>query len=189
MTVSTKPSRIALPESDAAARFDALTRAHYAGLCNFAFRFVGSRDIAEDIVQDVLVGVWRRHQYFDYSDPLPYLYQSVRNQVVSYARKRTVRERWLQRVRREPQPVSETAAASAETSDLAQAIAVAIDALPERCRLIFTMSREQDLTYQEIAGILGISVKTVETQMSRALKTLRSGLAGYLPPLIALISL
>jgi RNA polymerase sigma-70 factor (ECF subfamily) len=75
-----------------------------------------------------------------------------------------------------------------EAADLATALARGIDQLPERCRLIFTMSREQDLSYAEIARILGISVKTVETQMGRALKALRSRLAGYLALALTVVS-
>ena len=80
------------------------------------------------------------------------------------------------------------AASEVELADLRRAVARAIDALPERCRLIFTMSREQDLSYAEIARILDISVKTVETQMGRALKALRARLVGYLPIALALAS-
>jgi RNA polymerase sigma-19 factor, ECF subfamily len=161
--------------------FDELVRTHYGRLCNFAYRFVGSRDVAEDIVQDVLARLWRNREEFDPRDPLAYLYQAVRNQAVSYRRQQGVRERWsahaADEIERRP---GEDGLSRVEAADLATALARAVDQLPERCRLIFTMSREQGLSYAEIAKILGISIKTVETQMGRALKALRSRLAGYL---------
>jgi len=161
--------------------FDALVRAHYGRLCNFAHRYVDSRDVAEDIVQDVFARLWRQHDAFDVRDPLPYLYQAVRNRAVTYRRQRVVRDRWReQQTLRDDDRQEPDTASAVEVADLAEAVRRAIDALPERCRLVFTMSREQDLTYAEIARALGISVKTVETQMGRALKALRTLLAGYL---------
>jgi RNA polymerase sigma-70 factor (ECF subfamily) len=71
-------------------------------------------------------------------------------------------------------------------SELQNSIREAIDELPEQCRNIFQLSRYQELTYQEIATVLNLSVKTVENQMGKALKLLRNKLAGYLPTLFVL---
>ncbi len=156
-------------------------RQHYGRLCNFAFRFLDSRDVAEDVVQDVFAHLWRRREGFDVHDPLPYLYQAVRNRAVSYRRGQLVRERWRERARgTEGEQPASAASSEVEAAELGTAVARAVAELPERCRLIFTMSREQDLSYAEISRVLGISVKTVETQIGRALKALRSRLAGYL---------
>jgi RNA polymerase sigma-70 factor (ECF subfamily) len=183
------PEPLASPQPpDPSLAFDALVREHYGRLCNFVFRFVGSRDVAEDIVQDVFARLWRSHESFDIKDPLPYLYQSVRNRAVSYRRQTVVRDRWREQaasVADERLPAT-TASSELDAADLADAIARAVNELPDRCRLVFTMSREQDLTYAEIASALGISVKTVETQMGRALKALRTRLAGYLSVVLAL---
>jgi RNA polymerase sigma-70 factor (ECF subfamily) len=167
--------------ADTDARFDALVRGHYARLCNFALRLLGSSDVVEDIVQDVFLAIWKQRATFRYDDPLPYLYKAVRNRAVMHARRQGVRHRWQEREEAAGQPpcIDDTAT-EVECTDLAREMARAIDALPERCRLVFTMSREQELSYGEIARLLGISVKTVETQMGRALKTLRNQLADYL---------
>jgi RNA polymerase sigma-70 factor (ECF subfamily) len=167
--------------------FDELVRAHYERLCNFAYRFTRSRDAAEDVVQEVFTRLWQQRDEFDVRDPLPYLYRAVRNRLVTSRRHELVRERWLAAVD-EAGWRSADAASEVELADLRQAVARAIDALPERCRLIFTMSREQDLSYAEIARALDISVKTVETQMGRALKALRARLVGYLSLALALAS-
>ncbi len=167
--------------------FDELVRAHYGRLCNFAYRFVRSRDAAEDVVQEVFARLWQQRQQFDVRDPLPYLYQAVRNRLVTSRRHELVRARWRAGVEHEERHATD-AASDVELADLRRAVARAIDALPERCRLIFTMSREQDLSYAEIARVLDISVKTVETQMGRALKALRTRLAGYLAVVLAVAS-
>lgn len=167
--------------ADAEARFDALVLAHYDGLCNFAARLLRSNDVVEDIVQDVFLVIWQKRLVFRYDDPLPYLYQAVRNRVVMHSRRQQVRDRWLDKSASvEPVKSPDDAAARVVCSDLAREIAAAVDALPERCRLVFTMSREQDLSYAEIARALDVSVKAVEGQMSRALKQLREQLGHYL---------
>lgn len=182
----------AVPDrADPSSLFDELVAKHYAGLCNFAFRFVSSREIAEDIVQDVLAELWCRWPEFDVREPLPYLCQAVRNRVANHRRHEKVRVGGWDRIAAEAE--RRTAAVDAsrevEATDLEAAIVRAVDDLPERCRLIFTMSRAQDLTYTQIAQALGLSVKTVENQMTRALRTLRTRLAGYLGAVAAAISL
>lgn len=162
-------------------------RAHYGRLCNFAYRFTRSRDAAEDVVQEVFTRLWQQREQFDVRDPLPYLYQAVRNRLVTSRRHELVRERWqagADHIGRD----ADDAASQVELADLHRAVARAVETLPERCRLIFTMSREQDLSYAEIARALDISVKTVETQMGRALKALRARVASYLSVALALAS-
>ena len=177
------------PRTDVNARFDALVRDHYARLCNFALRFLGSDEVVEDIVQDVFLAIWQKHVEFRYDDPLPYLYQAVRNRAAMHARRRKVRDRWVEESQTsEPLQSAPDAAARIECSELARRMATAVNALPERCRLIFTMSREQDLSYAEIARALDISIKTVEAQMTRALKTMREQLADYLSVGLAVVA-
>lgn len=162
-----------------AAQFDQLVLSSYARLCQFAYRIVGSRAVAEDIVQDVFASIWRRHREFDYSDPLPYLFRAVRNRGISLRRQEHRRAGWLAMFARNREE-AEATTIEPDASELSIAIAKAVAALPERRRLIFAMSREQHLSYAQIAETLGISIKTVETQMGRALRTLRDRLAPYL---------
>ncbi len=185
----TQPSSAPDP-GDASAVFDALVETHYPGLCRFAHRLVRSREVAEDIVQDVFAELWCRWPDFDVRDPLPYLFRAVRNRVINHHRQHNVRRRWHDHIVGEMEDRAERAhgATDLEASDLRAAIDRTVDELPDRCRLIFLMSREQDLTYTQIADALGISVKTVEAQMTRALRTLRTRLAGYLGVAIAVVS-
>ena len=180
MTLPFRPPRAASPPvAGSPAEFDALFLAHYARLCQLAYRMIGSRAVAEDIVQDLFLAIWSRGSGPDLADPVPYLYTAVRNRAISHLR----RERWrmstlanraLELWRGRPEEEHP------DTGDLAAAIDRAIQELPQRRRQIFTLHREQHLSYADIARTLGISIKTVETQMGRALKALRIRLAPYL---------
>lgn len=161
------------------AQFDALFLAHHARLCQLAYRMIGSRAVAEDIVQELFLAIWSRRAGADLDDPVPYLYTAVRNRAISHLR----RERWrmttlatraLELWRDRPDEDR------GDAGDLAAAVDRAIQELPPRRRQIFTLHREQHLSYAEIARTLEISIKTVETQMGRALKALRARLAPYL---------
>jgi RNA polymerase sigma-70 factor (ECF subfamily) len=162
-----------------ASAFQTLFRTHYGELCSFVHTQVGSADIAEEIVQDVLLRVWHNRSRLDPQQSLrPYLYRAARNHAINHLKRRRLEEHWQQ--------LSATASPAATSTDdavrvheLSDAIGHAVAALPERCRLIFQMSRDQGLSYAEIAAVLGISVKTVETQMGRALKALRTSLAPF----------
>jgi RNA polymerase sigma-70 factor, ECF subfamily len=172
-------SQPAAPSPDASQAFDALVRAHYGKLCGFAYRLLGSREMAEDAVHDVFLHVWQGRERFDFRDPLAYLYRAVRNRIISDRRHHLVHDRVVADIG-EMSNSAPDAADDVEGEELARAAARAVETLPPRCRLVFTMRREQGLSYAEIAQVLDISVKTVENQMTRAAKLLRARLAGYL---------
>ncbi len=160
--------------------YEALVREHYGKLCASAARYVGPGAPAEDVVQDVLLRVWtHRHRLGDV-DLLGYLMQSIHNTAISTIRRDRSDVARGERLAVELTPTSAVKADAAEREEIARAVTAAIDALPERCRLIFLLHRDGELTYREIAERLGLSIKTVETQMGRALKALRERLAPLL---------
>ncbi|UCH61921.1 MAG: RNA polymerase sigma-70 factor [Fidelibacterota bacterium] len=163
--------------------FERLFRTYCGPLVNFARRFGLDLPVAENIVQDVFLSVWTRRTQLDPVAAIrAYLYTAVRNQALKQLRHEKVEQR-----SREAMSTSRLAEDTPEKNwsqqELAGEIRSAVDQLPQRCRTIFTMSRYDNLTYGEIAQILGISVKTVETQMGRALKSLRSSLSHILDSL------
>jgi RNA polymerase sigma-70 factor (ECF subfamily) len=159
--------------------FEALFRAHYPGMCAFAARMVLQRDVAEDLVQEVFLYVWRNRETWQiHSSVKQYLYAALRHGALRYLRhERVVRTHMPETVIlfERPPRLSDADLESAETIALVQA---AIAKLPERCRLVYTLHREQGMTYAEVAAVMGISVKTVDVQMGRALKALRRLLGG-----------
>ena len=176
------------PMPGATPEFDALFMAHYSRLCQLAYRMTGSRVVAEDIVQDLFLTIWARGAGTSLDDPVAYLYTAIRNRSITHVR----RERWrmstlatrAMELWRDRAPESDPT----DAGDIAVAVNRAIQELPARRREIFTLHREQHLSYAEIARVLGISIKTVETQMGRALKLLRARLAPFLLLLFATLS-
>ena len=156
-------------------------RAHYAGMASFVQRFVRSPDLAEELVQDVFLKLWtKREQLAEIETFRTYLFRAARNTALNYLRRAKLERRWREEQGTDDDPPT-TFAADDETVEQEVAVAVqeAINKLPPRCREIFLLSRDGGLTYAEIARSLEISVKTVETQMGRALKSLRSSLHHF----------
>jgi RNA polymerase sigma-70 factor (ECF subfamily) len=164
------------------AAFEALFHAYHAPLCAFAYRYLDARDLAEEVVQEIFLFVWERRETWDVRTSVKgYLFTAVRNAALSYLRhERVVRRREAETVERLDGP-SAGADAEAAAAETLAAVQRAVSRLPERCRLVFTLHREQGLTYSEIAEVLGISPKTVEAQMARALQSLRKALAAFRP--------
>jgi RNA polymerase sigma-70 factor (family 1) len=166
--------------SDDKEAFQQIFEATYALLCGISFRMTKSVESSEEIVDDVFCSFWRNRQKINITTSFtPYLIASVRNRSLDYMRK----------LKNEKSSTLDDASriASVETlasdamayEELKDHLSAAIQSLPLQCRLIFTMSREQELTYKEISIKLGLSIKTVDTQMGRALKHLRSELKAF----------
>lgn len=161
-----------------ATALDELFRRHYANLCRVALRFVNNEQEAEDIVQELFVSIWekRKTQRDDLESVGPYLRRATRNRSLNYLRDQ-------KRIPVDDGEVPLTIATpdqadhALEQDELRDQIHSAIDALPERCRLVFVMSKLEDMSHKEIAGALDISPKTVENQMTRAYRYLRKWLS------------
>lgn len=157
--------------------FEQLFRAFARALVRFTTRFVLSTETAENIVQDVFVRIWHNRARMDPDLNLKsYLYRACRNQALQHLRHLKIENRddSIQDVvdpARSPE-------AAVDVQEIAAAVYAAVAELPPLRRLIFTLSKYDQLTYAEIAEIQKISIKTVETQMGRALKFLRLRLRG-----------
>lgn len=161
--------------------FDAVFRAHYATLVGVAERIAAERAVGEELAQDVMLELWRRHDTLVVEESLrAYLVRAVRNRALNHVRHERMKVRTAPRAAGETvsQPDAPSHVAEAE---MEAALRDAVASLPERCREVFELSRGQGLRYAEIAEALGISVKTVEAQMGKALRLLRERLAPFLP--------
>lgn len=147
---------------------DIIFKTHYRPLCLYAMHYLaGDVELAEDIVQDCFVKVWQRRP----EHAKPFLYTAVRNACIDHIRRNKVEIRDIQ-----PQDMEGyiTDTEAQERSQREAALWTAIDSLPERCRQIFLMSKRDDMTYREIAAELSLSEKTVEHQISKAIKRLKA---------------
>ncbi|MBK9416138.1 MAG: RNA polymerase sigma-70 factor [Flavobacteriales bacterium] len=161
------------------ASFEALFRLHYRPLCAFAMGYVEDRDKAEDLVQDLFFRLWLDRERVNITTSVkPYLYASVRNRCLN-ALKVGTRMRVLNDDLHDQE--EEQGPTEDEHSERIARVQAAVAALPEERRKVFTLCRYEGMKYQEVADRLGISVKTVENQMGKALKDLRVELADLIP--------
>jgi len=161
---------------------DALFRAYYVPLCEFANAIVQSMDVAEEVVADVVAAVWRgRETWAPSTSVAAYLYGAARNRARNAIRGERRAERWRELFSESGDvPALGTRATPAdEAIDRAERAATvrgALDGLSERARMIVTLRWERQLGYDEIAHVMGSTSAAVQMQMSRALKLLREQL-------------
>ncbi|MGK7369535.1 MAG: RNA polymerase sigma-70 factor [Candidatus Halalkalibacterium sp. M3_1C_030] len=160
------------------AAFEQLFRNYYAQLCSYAQSYVKNPQVAEDQVQEVFVNIWEQKEDWNPQGTIKsYLYKAVRNQSLNYLKHVKVVEEWKQKKVsiQTPSPFPPTEK-RVHPEEVKKWVQEAIRMLPEKRRTIYELSRDHGLTYLEISKALNISVKTVETQMGRSLKHLRSWL-------------
>ncbi|MCC7055708.1 MAG: RNA polymerase sigma-70 factor [Gemmatimonadaceae bacterium] len=163
------------------AAFDTIFRTWYAPLVRVATYLLHDATIAEEVVQDVLLEVWRRRETLAFEqEPRRYLMRATRNRALNHVRHEAVAARAAARDVSEESHAA-TAPALVDAKDLEVAVAQAVATLPDRCRAVFELSRRHDMSYAQIAESLGIAPKTVENQMGKALRMLRVALAAWLP--------
>ena len=159
--------------------FESFFHKYYGSLCVFAANILGDDDTAEEIVQDFFVKIWeKREQLFIETSVNHYLYRSVKNLCINHINHEKIKQKHAASVLKEselPEPDDQ----ELMMSGLLETIEETISAMPEKRKQIFRLSRYEGLKYHEIAARLNVSVKTVETHMSLAIKTLRDKLKHF----------
>ena len=161
--------------------FEAIFKEYFKPLTYYAIKFTKDNDSAKEIVHNVFVNLWEKRETISSDKPLrSYLYTSVHNRCINYLRDRSKFHNndvgdlcYINELAGEHQDLM-------EQNETESVIIDAINQLPDRCRQIFKLSRFEEKRYGEIASILNISIKTVEAQISKALKILREELNDYL---------
>ncbi|WP_207429984.1 RNA polymerase sigma-70 factor [Sabulibacter ruber] len=167
----------ALLKTNEALFMETLFKQYYTMLCRTAVRFTKDTESAEDLVQEVFCKIWQNREVLEISTSYKaYLVRSVTNQALNYIEKQ---KRLV--LSEDTSPYESTVSANTtlellEGSEMEGRVQQALAALPPQCRLIFEMSRFEELTYKEIADTLQLSPKTVENQMGKALRILREHL-------------
>jgi RNA polymerase sigma-70 factor, ECF subfamily len=170
--------------------FEELFREYFVPLTAFAKKYVGDVDSAKEIVHDVFVNLWTKRESIDIEKSVKsYLYTSAYNRSLNHIRDN---KKFNTNVSVEDTIVNVSGwnfEDDVDALELEKKINNIIASLPEKCKQIFLMSRFEGLKYHEIAEKLTISIKTVEAQMSKALKVLKENLKDYLTILILLLIL
>src|SRR5882724_4082376 len=172
--------------------FEKVFKTHFKNLHAYACSILKDESDAEEMVQQVFYKLWEKKTRWDIHTSLKaYLYRSVHNECMNHIKHQKVKTVHQQySMLQEKQQVEKNDPAQQLTgNELEKKIFAALNDLPEQCRTIFQMSRFESLKYQEIAFQLGISVKTVEAQMGKALKRMRLKLVEYLPIFMPLLSI
>jgi len=150
-------------------------RAAFPSLRASAFRILRDKELAEDMVQEVMLRLWEQESLERIAHLGAYLQRAVINRSLNKIRE-TARFRDDAVLQQMPAP--EESSGAGEEAYMKARLGNALEQLPERCRLIFVFSRYEHLSNREIAELMEISVKTVENQMTKALRLLR----GHLDP-------
>ncbi len=162
--------------------FDFVFNFYYSGLCAYARRWVDNGDTAEDLVQDFFFNLWVHSSDLKISSSLKsYFFVSVKNKAINHLKHVKVKEEYGKYVQDEVNRQEESANWEFTEPELAELIDRGVQKLPPRCREIFILSRLEGKNNDSIAQSLGISKRTVEVQISNALKILRMELKDYLP--------
>ncbi len=158
-------------------QFESLFRTFYISLVRYATSFVRDHDTAEEIVQDVFYRIWAGREKINIKKSLSaYLFRAVHNSCLHLLEHRKVVEKHEREIIREWETNPGSTADLVQYNELLSVVADILERLPPRCGQIFCMHRFEGLKYAGIAEKLQISVKTVEADMSRALKEFRKAL-------------
>ncbi|MEL5895401.1 RNA polymerase sigma-70 factor [Bacteroides sp. GD17] len=162
--------------------FEEIFRRYYSPLCWYAAGITGTMESAEEIVEELFYVLWKNRAELQVLQSVKsYLYRSVRNEAVQYCEHQEVKERYRASVLAKPEPgYSSDPHCQMEYKELQALVQQILGKLPLRRRQIFEMHREKGMKYAEIATELSLSVKTVEAEMTKALRALRNEIDNYI---------
>ncbi len=162
--------------------FEEVFKSHFKALYAYAYTILKEDIMAEEMVQKVFCKLWEKKDAIQIEQSLPaYLYRAVYNECLNHLKHENVKRTYQSYVMHTTTESVESAGKKVMLRELEHKIAEALKRLPEQCRTIFQLSRFEELKYREIADKLNLSVKTVENQMGKALKIMRTQLKEYLP--------
>lgn len=160
--------------------YNELFSEYYVWLCNYIFTLCNDRGLSEDIVQDTIIGIWEKRNRISVQHSLKnYLFRSCHNRFLAHVRKKKVKFDFLDQIRWDVLAQAHTEPEVRQDSKI-QKLYRLIDELPPRCREVFVKNKLEKRKYKEIAVDMGISIKTVENQMSKALHFLRENATGFM---------
>jgi RNA polymerase sigma-70 factor (ECF subfamily) len=174
---------------ESTAIFEAAFKQHFKALHAYAYTIIKDDMMAEEVVQNMFYKIWKNRDSIEINQSFTaYLYRSVYNDSLNHLKHVKVKAAY-QSYAAQNMSNSNNAVEQMRVRDLEQKLDEAMRELPEQCRTIFQLSRFEELKYLQIADKLGISVKTVENQMGKALRLLRTKLVDFLPNALIILLL
>lgn len=168
---------VAMIRQDDAGAFEAVYNKYAAQLFHAAHAILKDREACEDIIQELFTDLWIRRQHLNVHNLKAYLFTATRNNVLMTIRSGKIK---IDISELEQLVGQSTASDGITEKELQRSIDRNVAQLPQKCRTIFILSREEKLSHKEIASQLNISYKTVENQMTIALKRLKSSLGDFM---------
>ncbi|RAI91516.1 RNA polymerase sigma-70 factor [Algoriphagus yeomjeoni] len=168
--------------------FEGVFKSYFKALHAYALAIIKDSEEAEEVVQSVFLKLWEKRETIEINSSLKaYLYRAVYHDSLNHIKHQQVkRKHWdhahYEMTQGKPEEIGEQI--KGQENELYERFQLAMEKLPEKCRMVFNLSRFEELKYQQIADRLEISIKTVEAHMGKALKTLRVELAEFLPLLL-----
>lgn len=164
------------------AGFEQVFRMYYSGLKSYAKKMLKDEAQADEVVQEVFFKLWEKRKEVNIGTSLKsYLFRAVHNTCLNLFKHQKVRDNYKAHIDSQPDEWQWDESDSMIATDLKEKILEGIALLPEQCARVFRMNRLEGYKYREIAEELGISPKTVEGQMSKALRRMRAHLKDYIP--------
>lgn len=157
--------------------FEELYERHWQKLYSFAFKRIRSREISEEIVQEFLTNLWANRRSINITTSFEgYIYTAIRNLILNYFAKEARYNKYQQFTQLFSHDIDNSTEETVYINDLNSNLQKELDFLPSKCRSVFELSRKENKTNKQIAAELGISEKTVESHLTKAIKRLRLGL-------------
>ena len=171
-----------LREGDLVA-YEYLFEKYYSWLCNYIFKLSGNKALSEDIVQETMISIWEKRKTIVISISIKsYLFKASHNNFLQHVKKEKKNSDLLEKIRWEL--LSTVYHDEVEAEDFFESnwpkLNELIEKLPPRCQEVFIKNKIQKVKYADIAKEMGISIKTVENQMSKALHFLKENASSFL---------
>ncbi|MCO5253793.1 MAG: RNA polymerase sigma-70 factor [Bacteroidia bacterium] len=158
-------------------QFELLYRQYYRALHYFCKQFVHSDDDAQEIVNDTFVAIWEKRDVLTLDLQLkPYLYKAVRNKSLNFLQKRKLEIQEVESIENLSHKAYSNPFEILYTKETEKLVLELIEKLPPRCKQVFVLSRKEGFSYKDISDIMDISPKTVENQISIAIKQIKEGI-------------
>jgi RNA polymerase sigma-70 factor (family 1) len=167
--------------------FEEIYKRYWKRLYGAAYKRLRSKELCEEIVQELFTNLWIKRQTLNIKTGLAaYLFASVSHYIIDYYRKEMIREKYREAFKVIHNNTDNSTEEAILLKDLSDTLETEISHLPDKCRSVYELSRKEHKSNKEIALYLGISEKTVENHLTRALKKLQIGLNHYMGILMCL---